>query len=110
MNDNILHPGAAADRLRRLGRAEAPERLGVAALDERGDRRHLGRGHDALAAAAVDAYLELVWTIPARTVRAIGDLTPPGRGEYRLGGAGPGGCWALDPSVASAAHLPAGAP
>ena len=38
--------------------AEAREGLRVAALVERGDRQHLRRGDDTLAAAAVDAYLK----------------------------------------------------
>ena len=39
-------------------RAEARERLGVPALEERGRREQLGRGDDALAAAAVEPHLE----------------------------------------------------
>ena len=46
--------------------AEARERLRVAALDERGDREHLGGGHDALAAAAVNAHLEHLRSIAHR--------------------------------------------
>ena len=39
-------------------RAEARERLGVAALVEGGDREQLGGGDHSLAAAAMDAHLE----------------------------------------------------
>jgi hypothetical protein len=38
--------------------AEAREGLGVAALEERRHRQHLGARHDALAATAVNADLE----------------------------------------------------
>ena len=52
MRQNDDHRRAGA-----LG-AEGREGLRVAALDEGGDREHLGRGDHALAAAPVDAHLE----------------------------------------------------
>lgn len=47
-------------------RAEARERLRVAALNECGDRQQLSRRHDPLAAAAVDADLEHACTMARR--------------------------------------------
>src|SRR5207302_8438625 len=38
--------------------AEAGKRLGMLAFEKGGDREQLGRGHDALAAAAVNPHLE----------------------------------------------------
>jgi hypothetical protein len=54
----IVDPAERDDRRAHALGAEAREGLRVAALVERGDRQHLGRGDDALPATAVDANLE----------------------------------------------------
>ena len=64
--------------------AEARERLRVAALDERRDREQLGRGDDALAAAAVDAHLEHRARLPPAGVRPSGGYAVLGCGELLM--------------------------
>ena len=54
----IVDPAEGDDRCAHPLRAEAREGLRVATLGEGGHRQHLGRGDDALAAAAVEANLE----------------------------------------------------
>ncbi len=65
---DLLVVDAAEGHHRRAGalRAEAGERLRVAAFAERGDRQHFGGRHHALAAAAVDAHLEHGYFYPRR--------------------------------------------
>ena len=57
-------------------RAEARERLRVAALVERRERQHLRRGDDALATATVDAHLEHRRSMLARTGRTTSGSDP----------------------------------
>src|SRR5271165_2225420 len=75
-------------------RAEAGKRLRVAALMEGRERQQLGRGDDALAAAAVDAYLEHLTTEattrgPAHPYKLLVGSRPfPPRGLAPLRGLG----------------------
>ena len=54
----VVDPAEGDDRRAGALGAERRERLGVAALDERGDRQQLGRGDDALSASPVNPDLE----------------------------------------------------
>ena len=60
----VVDPAERDDRRARALRAEARKRLGMLAFEERGDRQQLGGGHDALAATAVNAHLDVA--LPAR--------------------------------------------
>ncbi|HMC38304.1 MAG TPA: hypothetical protein VKI19_01500 [Acidimicrobiales bacterium] len=51
-------PAVGDDRGAHPLRAEARESLGVEAVEEGGHRQHLGRRHHALAASAMNPYLE----------------------------------------------------